>query len=257
MRLSQLSKAERFIPISGVYPKGFFVREIHCGVKKSTSLSDLEILRNNLKNDAVPAACFTKNKFKAAAVQVSSQIHPNMSSINSIVVNSGNANAVTGVPGLKDTRDTVRATDSVLENKDAYTLYMSTGVNRNNLPIDKILLGIPMLALNNLGSNHQHWLASAKAICTADTIPELVSKNFSVNGHDYTLAGLPKGAGMICPNMATILGFFVTDAPVTSKDLSKILKYAVDRSFNSVSVDSYSSTNDTTIAIANGAAGGP
>ncbi|WPK25468.1 hypothetical protein PUMCH_002785 [Australozyma saopauloensis] len=255
VKLAELSKAERFVPKAGVYPKGFVVGGIHCGVKKNHAL-DLAILHNVSKNDAVAAACFTKNKFKAAPVQVSSKILSSNTAINSIVVNSGNANAVTGTQGMKDAEDMVKMTDSVLENKENSSLVMSTGVIGNNLPIDKILTGIPKLALNNLGSTHEHWITCATAICTTDTFPKLVSKEFTLNGNKYTLAGLAKGAGMICPNMATLLGFFATDAPVTPKALSQILKYAVDRSFNSISVDGDSSTNDTIIAIANGAAGG-
>lgn len=257
IRLSQLSKAERFVPKSGSYPKGFVAGGIHCGVKKKQSILDLAILHNISENESVATACFTKNKFKAAPVQVSSEILLKKSQISSIVINSGNANAVTGSQGLKDAKDMVRVTDAVLENEENSTLVMSTGVIGNTLPIDKILQGIPKLALNNLGSTHEHWLACANAICTTDTFPKLVSKDFNINGHKYSLAGLAKGAGMICPNMATLLGCFATDAPVTSRALSQILKYAVDRLFNSISVDGDSSTNDTIIAIANGAAGGP
>lgn len=253
---NQLSKAERFVPKSGIYPKGFVVGGIHCGVKKNEAL-DLAILHNASNNDAVAAACFTKNKFKAAPVQVSSSILQKSSAINSIVVNSGNANAVTGSKGLEDAQNMVSVTDSTLNNNPDSTLVMSTGVIGNKLPIDNILSGIPNLALNNLGSTHEHWIACAKAICTTDTFPKLVSKEFEINGQKYALAGLAKGAGMICPNMATLLGCFATDAPVSPTALSQILKYAVDRSFNSISVDGDSSTNDTIIAIANGAAGGP
>lgn len=255
--LAPLSKAERYVPKSGVYPKGFVVGGIHCGVKKNGKL-DLAMLHNVSPNPAVAAAVFTQNKFKAAPVQVSARIvKEKAGAINSLVINSGNANAVTGTQGLKDAQDMVSTTDAVLENEKDSTLVMSTGVIGNNLPIDAILLGIPKLALSNLGSDHQHWMQCAEAICTTDTFPKLVSKQFQVNGHTYTLAGLAKGAGMICPNMATLLGFFATDAPVTNNALSQIVKYAVDRSFNSISVDGDTSTNDTIVAIANGAAGGP
>lgn len=257
LRLLQLSKAERFVPKSGVYPKGFAVGGIHCGIKKNGNL-DLAMLHNVSGNEAVAAACFTQNKFKAAPVQVSAKIIKEKDGvINSLIINSGNANAVTGTQGLKDAQDMVRVTDAVLENSEDSSLVMSTGVIGNNLPIDKILQGIPKLALSNLGSTHEHWMKCAEAICTTDTFPKLVSKQFDVNGHTYTLAGLAKGAGMICPNMATLLGFFATDAPVTSGALNQIVKYAVDRSFNSISVDGDTSTNDTIVAIANGAAGGP
>lgn len=255
--LRAASKAERFVPLLGFYPKGFVVGGAHCGVKKDGKSLDLALLHNTSGNDAVAAAVFTKNKFKAAPVQVSASILKNSPAINSIVVNSGNANAVTGTQGMKDARGMVDATDAAFGNSPDSTLVMSTGVIGNVLPIGKILEGIPKLANSSMGSTHEHWLACATAICTTDTFPKLVSKQFELNGHVYTLAGLAKGAGMICPNMATLLGFFATDAPVTPTALKQILTYAADRSFNSISVDGDMSTNDTIVAIANGAAGGP
>lgn len=251
-------KAARFVPKGGVYPKGFEVGGIHCGVKKDGKSLDLAMLKNTYGKSAVASAVFTKNKFKAAPVQVSSKIllAKKGQEINSLVINSGNANAVTGAQGMKDAQDMVTVTDSVLENPTNSTLVMSTGVIGNNLPISKILSGIPHLAAENMGDSHEHWLNCAQAICTTDTFPKLVSKLFELNGRTYTLAGLAKGAGMICPNMATLLGFFVTDAPVTASALDQILKHAADRSFNSISVDGDMSTNDTIVAIANGAAGG-
>mmetsp|Transcript_3572 Transcript_3572/g.3973 ORF Transcript_3572/g.3973 Transcript_3572/m.3973 type:complete len:442 (+) Transcript_3572:62-1387(+) len=251
-------KASRFVPKGGVYPKGFEVGGIHCGVKKDGKSLDLAILNNTHGKSAVASAVFTTNKFKAAPVQVSSKIvkEKKGEEINSLVINSGNANAVTGSQGMKDAQDMITVTDAALGNTTNSTLVMSTGVIGNNLPISKILSGIPQLAGENLGSTHEHWLNCAQAICTTDTFPKLVSKLFELNGHTYTLAGLAKGAGMICPNMATLLGFFVTDAPVTASALDQILKFATDRSFNSISVDGDMSTNDTIVAIANGAAGG-
>lgn len=252
-----LSKAARHVPSSGVYPKGFAVGGIHCGVKKNGN-PDLALLRNTSDKNAVAAAVFTTNKFQAAPVQVSKRVlREKGGSVNSIIINSGNANAVTGAQGLQDAENMVTVTDAVVENTDASSLVMSTGVIGNNLPIDSILLGIPKLALGHVGSSHDHWLACATAICTTDTFPKLVSKQFTVNGHTYALAGVAKGAGMICPNMATLLGFFATDAPVTALALSQILSHAAERSFNSISVDGDMSTNDTIAAIANGAAGGP
>lgn len=252
------SKASRFVPKSGVYPKGYVVGGIHCGVKKNGKSLDLAMLKNEFGKEAVAAGVFTKNKFKAAPVQISTKIlqEKNGLGINSIIVNSGNANAVTGTQGMKDAQTMVDESDKVLGNSPDSTLVMSTGVIGNNLPIEKIVAGIPELATNHLGSSHQHWLNCAEAICTTDTFPKLVSKQFEIDGTTYTLAGLAKGAGMICPNMATLLGFFVTDAPVSVSALQHILKYSTDRSFNSISVDGDMSTNDTIVAIANGAAGG-
>lgn len=253
-----LSKAARFVPELGTYPKGFAVGGIHCGVKKDGKSLDLAMLHNTHSKDGVAAAVFTKNKFKAAPVQLLRRIvdEKHNQHINSIIVNSGNANAVTGAQGLKDAEDMVKVTDAIFEDGPNLTLVMSTGVIGQNLPIDNILSGIPRLGLENLGSDHAHWLNCATALCTTDTFPKLVSKQFEVDGTTYTLAGLCKGAGMICPNMATLLGFFVTDAPVSPAALKQILTYSVDRLFNAISVDGDMSTNDTIVAIANGAAGG-
>ncbi|RCK65319.1 Arginine biosynthesis bifunctional protein ArgJ, mitochondrial [Candida viswanathii] len=194
-------KAARFVPKSGVYPKGYAVGGIHCGVKKDGKTLDLAILQNTFGKEASTAGVFTKNN-----IQENSQ-GKDGAGINSFVINSGNANAVTGAQGLKDAEEMVIVTDSVLENPLDSTLVMSTG-------------------------------------------------QFKIGDDTYTLAGLCKGAGMICPNMATLLGFFVTDAPVSPAALQQILRYAVDRSFNSITVDGDMSTNDTIVAMANGAAGG-
>ncbi|KAG7193659.1 uncharacterized protein KQ657_000344 [Scheffersomyces spartinae] len=252
-------KALKYVPSSGVFPKGFVAGGIHCGVKKDGKSFDLAMLANVYGKDATAAGVFTKNKFKAAPVQVSTKtlLEKNGQGINSIIVNSGNANAVTGTQGMQDATDMAKITDAVLENPANSTLVMSTGVIGNNLPIDNILSGIPKLALNNLGSSYEHWLACAKGLCTTDTFPKMVTKQFDLNGHTYTLAGLAKGAGMICPNMATLLAFLATDAPIGASALKQMLSYATDRSFNSISVDGDMSTNDTLLAVANGAAGGP
>lgn len=123
------------------------------------------------------------------------------------------------------------------------------------LPIQKILTGIPQ-AYGILDSTHDSWLSMAKAICTTDTFPKLASASFKVGDRTYRIAGMAKGAGMIHPNMATLLGFMATDAPVEPAALKSILTYAVERSFNAISVDGDMSTNDTVAILANGAAGG-
>lgn len=250
-------KVSRFVPTSGYYPKGFAVGGVHCGVKKDGKLFDLALLKNTLGNDSVAAAVFTKNKFKAAPVQISTKIlqASGGQGINSLVINSGNANAVTGTQGMKDAQAMIDVTDSALGNAKDSSLVMSTGVIGQNLPIEKILAGIPTLS-SNLGNTHADWLDCATALCTTDTFPKIVSKKFTIGQNEYALAGLAKGAGMICPNMATLLGFFVLDLPITPNALKKILTHATERSFNSITVDGDMSTNDTIVAIANGAAGG-
>ncbi|OXN18791.1 hypothetical protein CDV57_09363 [Aspergillus fumigatus] len=135
---------------------------------------------------------------------------------------------------------------------------MSTGVIGQRLPISKILNKIPT-AHENLASTHDAWLTTARAICTTDTFPKLLSRTFALPsspGRTYSLAGMTKGAGMIHPNMATLLGILCTDAPIDPSALQSLLTHAVSRSFNSISVDGDTSTNDTVAILANGAAGG-
>lgn len=251
------TKAERFVPKSGTYPKGFVVGGSHVAIKKNGDL-DLAILANKGSNPAIAAGLFTTNKFKAAPVQLCTEIlkEKGGENINSLIINSGNANAVTGSEGMEDAEKMIAVTDSELGNALRSTLVMSTGVIGNPLPIDKIVNGIPKLAKEELGNSHEHWVRCATAICTTDTFPKLISKQFDIEGRTYSLTGVAKGAGMICPNLATLLGFFATDAPVTSNCLSRIMDHAVNRSFNCIAVDTDMSTNDTIIGIANGEAGG-
>ena len=133
---------------------------------------------------------------------------------------------------------------------------MLTSANR--LPIQKILDKIPT-AYDGLGTSHDHWLATARAICTTDTFPKLISRTFSLPSSptiEYRMAGMTKGAGMIHPNMATLLGMIATDAPIAPALLPELLINAVNKSFNSISIDGDTSTNDTVAVLANGAAGG-
>ncbi|ODV84490.1 hypothetical protein CANARDRAFT_200894 [[Candida] arabinofermentans NRRL YB-2248] len=244
----------RFVPTEGTYPQGYKVGAISTQVKKNNTL-DLSLLTSSIPASA--AAVFTTNKFKAAPVIASKDVLSKTkgNGINAIVVNSGCANAVTGQGGLSDAYSMIETTDSLfgaVENPS--TLVMSTGVIGQRLQMSKILPGISKLS-TQLGSDHEAWLNCAKGIMTTDTFPKLVSKQFVLSdGITYKLAGLAKGAGMICPNMATLLGFFVTDAKIEPSTLSKILQHAVDRSFNCISVDGDMSTNDTITALANGAA---
>lgn len=251
----------RFVPTSGTYPRGFKIGGYYSGVKKDTSVLDLAAIVSDVP--ATASAVFTTNIFKAAPVLVSKKIMDETSGegVRAIIVNSGCANAVTGEGGLKDAKSMVATVDKTLgiesdSESTGKTLVMSTGVIGQRLNMDKILKGIPELLKSHLGTDHTAWLNGAKAICTTDTFPKLTSKEFTIGETTYRIAGLAKGAGMIHPNMATLLGFFVTDAAVSASALKSILKYAADRSFNSISVDGDTSTNDTIAALANGAAGG-
>ncbi|PYH95353.1 Arginine biosynthesis bifunctional protein ArgJ beta chain [Aspergillus ellipticus CBS 707.79] len=250
---------QKYIPASGTYPKGFSVSGTHVGVKASnTKFPDLALISSETPCSA--AAVFTTNKFQAAPVQVSRSTLESRQGegIRSVVINSGCANAVTGKGGLEDAVSMGSKVDECNGLTGPSTLVMSTGVIGQRLPISKILSMIPT-AHSTLNPSHSSWLTTARAICTTDTFPKLLSQSFTLPsspGHTYSLAGMAKGAGMIHPNMATLLGVLCTDAPISPSILRPLLVHAVNRSFNSISVDGDTSTNDTIAILANGAAGG-
>ncbi|EKM82222.1 hypothetical protein AGABI1DRAFT_112297 [Agaricus bisporus var. burnettii JB137-S8] len=269
------SKAHLHKPLhENSFPIGFKLTGIHVGVKKNKELLDLGVVLSTSQHPTSAAACFTRNAFKAAPVIVSDNVLArNGGRARGFVVNSGCANAVTGKQGLEDAWAMVKHTTALLpsqaakEDTEHDALVMSTGVIGQNLPISKIVAGIRRAA-DSLGSDFAAWERAAKAFMTTDTFPKLRSRVFSINGVEYRLAGMDKGAGMIHPDMgplstipssprqlhATLLGCILTDAAVSPRSLQSALTYAVDRSFNSISVDGDMSTNDTIIVLANGAA---
>lgn len=252
---------QKYVSSSGIYPKGFLVSGTHVGVKPTNkSFPDLALLYSERPCSA--SAVFTKNRFQAAPVTISREVLQSRKGdgIRAVVVNSGCANAVTGKGGLFDASSMARTVDECFGSStpSSSTLVMSTGVIGQRLPISKILNGIPN-AFYNLESSHKSWLRTARAICTTDTFPKLLSMSFSLPSSPqttYSLAGMTKGAGMIHPNMATLLGILCTDAAIPVSVLKPLLTHAVDRSFNSISIDGDTSTNDTVALLANGAAGG-
>jgi glutamate N-acetyltransferase/amino-acid N-acetyltransferase len=249
---------KKYVPSSGTYPKGFRAAGIIVGVKPSnTTKPDLALLTSD--RDCAAAAVFTKNKFQAAPVVFSRDLlrRRKNGGIRSVLVNSGCANAVTGKGGLEDAAKMAAATDQNVGG-EAGTIVMSTGVIGQRLPIQKIVNNVPAV-YGKLGSSHDHWMACAKAICTTDTFPKLISRTFTLPsspGVEYSIAGMTKGAGMIHPNLATLLGIIATDAPLAPSVAQSVLRYAVDRSFNAITIDGDTSTNDTVALLANGAAGG-
>ncbi len=249
---------KKYVPTKGTYPKGFRASGTIVGVKPgNVTKPDLAFVASD--ELCAAAAVFTKNKFQAAPVTFSRDLlrKKGNDNIRGVIINSGCANAVTGKGGLEDAAKMAHAADQCLGQHDA-TIVMSTGVIGQRLPIDKIINKVPA-AHDALGSTHEHWLACAKAICTTDTFPKLISRTFTLPSQpelEYRIAGMTKGAGMIHPNMATLLGVITTDAPIASWALPPLLRYAVDRSFNSITIDGDTSTNDTVALLANGAAGG-
>lgn len=254
----------KYVPESGTYPKGFLASGIHVGVKASNKqFPDLAIIASETPCSA--AAVFTKNKVRAAPVTVSKAMLDSRhgEGFRAIVINAGCANAVTGQGGVDDAFKMSQAVDKYISPQRlpediGQTLVMSTGVIGQRLPMQRILSGIPA-AHSILSNSHNSWLAAASAICTTDTFPKLLSRTFTLPSSPsvtYSLVGMTKGAGMIHPNMATLLGILATDAPISSSVLRPLLVHAIDRSFNAISIDGDMSTNDTLAILSNGAAGG-
>ncbi|WVR06429.1 arginine biosynthesis bifunctional protein ArgJ, mitochondrial [Kwoniella sp. DSM 27419] len=249
-----------------VFPLGFSVSATHSAIKKKSGVLDLGILVSTSDRPCAAAACMTRNVFKAAPVTVTSELLRNSGGrAKAFIVNSGCANAVTGKKGLEDAWAMSNTTTGQLppdaSGDQAGTLVMSTGVIGQHLPISNILENIPKLA-QNLDDSPKAWLDLAKAFMTTDTFPKLRARTFTLGDRLVRLAGIDKGAGMIAPNMgppqpphATLLGVIATDAAIAPDALQSALNYAVDRSFNNITVDGDMSTNDTILCLANGAAG--
>ncbi|KAI9308205.1 ArgJ family protein [Cunninghamella echinulata] len=248
------ARKQSFIAKSGTYPLGFKASGVACGIKKNGN-KDVALVISEQPCSA--AAVFTTNAFKAAPVLVSqATLKENQyQGIYGVVTNSGCANAVTGEQGIKNARQTQALLSDLLGHPNS-VLTMSTGVIGQQLNMDKLSSGVKD-AYQALSSDHdQGWFQAAEAYMTTDTFPKLCSGQFQLkNGSKFSMAGIAKGAGMIHPNMATLLGFVVTDAYVEPQLLKKTLQYAIDRSFNAISIDGDMSTNDTICALANGASG--
>lgn len=266
---------QKYVPTSGTYPKGFLLGTAHAGVKASnTKHDDVAMVVSELPCSG--SAMFTRNIFKAAPVQVSQKTvfaRTNTGGYRGVIVNSGCANAVTGTAGVADAVEMARATDACfgeakndgdavqelvdsITQDPSQTLVMSTGVIGQRLPMEKIKKAIPE-AFQALGSTHEHWLKAGHAICTTDTFPKLISRTFSLPSHpetEYRIAGITKGAGMIHPNMGTLLAIVCTDAMIENTAVKYLLSSAVNTSFNCISIDGDTSTNDSVVLFANGAA---
>jgi len=236
-------------------PRGFLAAGVYCGIKKSGK-ADLGLLV--CPAGAKAAAVFTTNKITSAAVQLSKQ-HIKSRNIYAIVVNSGNANTCTGRKGIESAIKMCAETARLfsIENrkpKIENVLVASTGIIGEQLPIGKITATIAKAAAT-LSDSSRAGLDFAKAIMTTDTKPKQAVCRLEISGRKVTIAGAVKGAGMIAPNMATMLCFITTDAAIKKPLLTKALKDAVGDSFNKLTVDGHQSTNDTAIILASGLAG--
>ena len=241
----------REIPGGVTAPLGFRAAGLHCGIKRARP--DLALILSD-----VPAACaavFTTNRVKAAPVLVSME-HVRSGKCRAAVVASGNANACTGPKGLEDARTMANVTGEVLGIPPDEVIVASTGVIGVPMPIEKVCEGI-RLAAGALDPGPTGGAAAAEAILTTDRTLKEVAVEGDVGGHRVRIGGIAKGSGMIHPNMATMLAFVTTDAAITPGMLRRALARSVERSFNMITIDGDTSTNDMAVAFANGTAGNP
>ena len=205
-------------------------------------------------------AVFTRNRYAAAPVQVCRDHLGSGQAIRAMVINTGNANAGTGEPGLSAARQTCTALARSLGLDHEQVLPFSTGVIMEPLPLDRLLAGLPLALADAAVPQHDtgdQWLSAAQGIMTTDTVPKAFSQRFEVLGHTVSATGIAKGAGMIRPNMATMLGFLATDANVAPILMNDLARRLADASFNRVTVDGDTSTNDSFVVVATGRAGHP
>ena len=238
-----MNKYNKFIPI-----KGFTASALACGIKKGSSKKDMCLIYS--AKPAHAAGVFTKNTVKAAPVLISMN---NIASrkIHSILVNSGNANACTGKQGIDDAKKMISLVSEAMEIDTEEVLLASTGVIGVPLPMDIIIPNIKPLTE---GLDVSNFSDAAQAIMTTDTFKKEVSVDFMIGGERVVISGMAKGSGMIHPNMGTMLSFILTDAVIESELLKKALIECANVSFNMISVDGDTSTNDTAIVLANGSA---
>ncbi|HTH74343.1 MAG TPA: bifunctional glutamate N-acetyltransferase/amino-acid acetyltransferase ArgJ [Trinickia sp.] len=212
-----------------------------------------DVLVISLDEGATVSGVFTSNRFCAAPVTVCrahlSQVREGGKGIRALVVNTGNANAGTGEPGLAHARETCAELARLAGIAPEQVLPFSTGVILEPLPIDRLKAGLPAALESRAAA---HWYEAAQAIMTTDTLPKAASAQVTIEGHTVTLTGISKGAGMIKPNMATMLGFLALDAAVEQSVLDTLVKEVADRSFNCITIDGDTSTNDSFILMATG-----
>src|SRR5437879_7939397 len=235
-------------------PRGFRFAATACGLKKTGAL-DFAILSSDVPASA--AGVFTQNLVVAAPVLISkAHLRASKGRMRAVVVNAGNANCATGTAGHAAAVRTVAETAKRLGCKPEEVFVCSTGVIGVPLQVDKILRAVPLLARHRRASARSFAEVSL-AICTTDTRPKTAAASFKMAGKRIHIVGCAKGAGMIHPNMATTLAFVTTDAEIAPALLQKTLRDVTSRTFNSISIDGDTSTNDTLLVLANGAAGAP
>ena len=237
--------AHSLLPIKGV-ELGFAQANI-----RKQNRKDLLVIR--LSAGTRVAGVFTKNQFCAAPVTLCKQHLASGNNIRALVVNTGNANAGTGEAGMQHAQQTCAALADLLGAESAsQILPFSTGVILEPLPVDRVIAGLPE-CISNL--KEDNWLNAAEAIMTTDIVAKGYSKQITLGGKTISITGVSKGSGMIHPNMATMLGYIATDVAISQPALEKLIDYAVNRSFNCITVDGDTSTNDALIVMATGQSG--
>lgn len=234
---------------NAILPDGFKASGISCGIKKSGKL-DLALIYSS--SPAKAAGLFTVNRIPAAPVILCKNLLGKKKTFRGIIVNSGNANSFTGKKGLADAYSTSTSAAGALGLKKGDILVSSTGIIGKALPLGKIKSALPLLVkgLSKKGIRH-----ASRAIMTTDTFPKEVAVKFKIGKKVFTICGIAKGAGMIAPDMATLLVFILTDAGLPQPLLRKALQGAVEDSFNCITIDGCMSTNDSVLILANGASG--
>jgi glutamate N-acetyltransferase/amino-acid N-acetyltransferase len=239
-------RPEDLFPVGGVK-----LGVAEAGVRKS---GRKDLLLMTLAEGSRVAGLFTRNRFCAAPVQVSKEYLASGNPVRALLVNTGNANAGTGKEGVARAKASCKEAARLLGCDPQQVLPFSTGVVMETLPVERILAGLPACVADLREDN---WACAAEAIMTTDTVPKARSLRALPGGKALTVTGIAKGAGMIRPDMATMLGFVATDAKVAQGTLRQLVTLAAAGSFNRISVDGDTSTNDSFMLIATGAAGGP
>ncbi|TNF51679.1 MAG: bifunctional ornithine acetyltransferase/N-acetylglutamate synthase, partial [Burkholderiales bacterium] len=214
------------------------------GIRKANR-KDLTVFL--LDEGSLVGAVFTRNRYAAAPVQVCREHLSAGASIRALVINTGNANAGTGESGLQHARQTASALALALAVRHEHVLPFSTGVIMEPLPMDRLMAGLPAAladAASPAGASGPQWLKAAEGIMTTDTLPKAISRQVRLGGSTVSISGIAKGAGMIRPNMATMLGYVATDAVIDPALMDGLARRLADRSFNRVTVDGDTSTND-------------
>ena len=233
-------------------PKGFLLAGVHCRIKSDPQKPDLALIMSEVP--AVAAGVYTQNLVCAAPVVLDRQRTPS-DRIRAVAVNSGSANACTGERGFADAQKMAALAAAVCGAAPEEALVMSTGIIGQFLPMDKIEQGISAAAVK-LGSKPTDLMTAARAIMTTDLVPKMAGRTLQLAGRTVQIAGIAKGSGMIGPNMATMLGVIITDAPLSPATAQSMLAEVADETFNCVSVEGHVSTNDSLVMLANGQAGG-